>query len=52
MDYQTRHGDWKSIATDYRVVIVDDASHLRAFLAEPGARVLYRDDELAVVERR
>jgi hypothetical protein len=52
VDYQTRHGDWKSIATDYRVVIVDDASHLRAFLAEPGARVLYRDDELAVVERR
>ena len=52
VDYQTRHGDWKSIAKDYRVVIVDDASHLRAFLAEPGARVLYRDDELAVVDRR
>ncbi|HET7647779.1 MAG TPA: hypothetical protein VFK17_04360, partial [Gaiellaceae bacterium] len=52
VDYQTRHGDWKSIADGYRVVVVDDASHLRAFLAEPGARVLYRDDELAVVERR
>jgi hypothetical protein len=52
VDYQTRHGDWTSIAKDYRVVIVDDASHLRAFLAEPGARMLYRDDELAVVERR
>ena len=35
----------------YRVVVVDDAAHLGALLAEPGARVVYHDTEIAVVER-
>ena len=51
VDYQARRGDWKSIVKDYRVVVVDDAAHLAAFRAEPGAKMLYRDDEVAVVER-
>jgi hypothetical protein len=32
-------------------VIVDERGHLRAFLAEPGARQVYRDGEIAVVVR-
>jgi len=51
VDYQARRGDWKSIASGYRVVIVDDAAHLRALLAEPGAKMVYRDDEIAMVAR-
>jgi hypothetical protein len=34
-------------------VIVDERrrSHTTDFLAEPGARVLYRDDDLTVIAR-
>jgi hypothetical protein len=49
--YDQLRGDWKSIADGYRLVVVDRRAHLGAFRAEPGARVLYSDDELAVVER-
>jgi hypothetical protein len=49
--YDELAGDWKSITDGYRVVVVDQRRHLDAFRAEPGARVLYRDDEIAVVER-
>jgi hypothetical protein len=49
--YDEMRGDWKSLADGYRVVVVDQRGHLDAFRAEPGARVLYRDDEIAVVER-
>ena len=50
--YGNREGaEWKSLADGYRVVIVDERGHLRAFLAEPGARQAYRDGEIAVVLR-
>ena len=49
--YDQLRGNWKSLADGYRVVVVDDASHLLAFRAEPGSRVEYRDDEIAVVSR-
>jgi hypothetical protein len=44
---------WKSFADGYRVVIVDETrkSHTADFLEEPGARVVYRDDEITVVAR-
>ncbi len=45
--------DWKSFADGYRIVIVDETrkSHTSDFLDEPGARVLYRDDEITVIAR-
>lgn len=52
IDYDDLRGDWKSFADGYRVVIVDQRGHLAAFRREPGAKVLYRDDEIAVVQRR
>jgi len=30
-------------------VVVDQRGHLAAFGSEPGSKVLYRDDEIAVV---
>jgi hypothetical protein len=44
---------WKSFADGYRIVLVDETvrSHTKDFLAEPGARVVYRGKELTVVER-
>jgi hypothetical protein len=45
--------DWKSFADGYRIVIVDETSksHTKDLLEEPGARVIYRDDEITVVAR-
>ncbi|HXG75239.1 MAG TPA: hypothetical protein VNJ53_01585, partial [Gaiellaceae bacterium] len=45
--------DWKSFADGYRIVLVDETrrSHTSDFLAEPGARALYRGEELTVIER-
>ncbi len=50
--YGNREGPkWKSLADGYPVVIVDERGHLRAFLAEPGAKQVYRDGEIAVIVR-
>ena len=50
--YGNREGaDWKSLADGYAVVIVDERGHLQAFRSEPGAKVAYRDDEIALLER-
>jgi len=49
--YDDRRSEWTSLADGYRVVVVDDRGHLRAFNQEPGSRIVYRDDEIAVVER-
>ena len=50
--YGNREGsEWKSLADGYGVVIVDERGHLQAFRAEPGARVAYRDDEIAILSR-
>ena len=45
--------DWKSFADGYRIVVVDETnrSHTADFLKEPGTRVIYRGDELTVIER-
>ena len=45
--------DWKSFADGYRIVIVDETrkSHTSDFLEEPGARVVYEDDEITVIVR-
>ena len=53
-DYNYETGpDWKSFANGYRIVIVDEQriSHTAEFLDEPGARVLYRNDDLTVIAR-
>ena len=45
---------WKSFADGYRIVIVDETrsqSQSADFLKEPGARVIYEDDEITVVAR-
>ncbi|MBA2643207.1 MAG: hypothetical protein H0U82_09800 [Actinobacteria bacterium] len=47
--------DWKSIADGFNVVVLDTASkpsHVDDFLAELGARALYRDDRITVVLRQ
>ena len=54
-DYNFEDGpNWKSFADGYRIVILDETrkSHTRNFAKEPGARVIYRDDEITVVARR
>ena len=45
--------DWKSFADGYRIVLVDETrrSHTDDFLAEPGAKAIYRGDEVTVVVR-
>ena len=46
-----RGPDWKSLADGYGVVVLDQRGHLSAYRAEPGAEVVYRDREIAVVTR-
>jgi hypothetical protein len=53
-DYNFEDGpDWKSFADGYRIVIVDETRRSKTadFLREPGARAVYRDDEITVVAR-
>jgi hypothetical protein len=53
-DYNFEDGaDWKSFADGYRIVVVDEKrkSHTADFLAEDGARRIYRDDEITVIAR-
>ena len=49
--YDHREPGWKSVVDGYRVVVVDDAAHLKALTAEPGARIAYRGDDLVVITR-
>ena len=49
--YGRRQGDWKAALDGYGLVIVDDIEHLRPLASEAGARITYRDDEIAVVRR-
>jgi hypothetical protein len=48
--------DWKSLADGYEVVVLETdqepSSHVEDFLAEPGARVAYRDARVTVVLRQ
>lgn len=53
--YKRQMGDWKKLASGYEVVVLDERSglsHTDDFAAEPGARLLYRDEVIAVVRRR
>jgi hypothetical protein len=52
VDYGSRKGEWRRSLGGYRVVIVDGPGHLETFAAEPGTAVTYRDDEIAILERR
>ena len=50
-----RGRDWKSLADGYRIVVLETGekpSPLPTFLREPGARLLYRDNQVTVVHRR
>ena len=52
--FRAESGDWKALADDYRVVVLDsgqEPSHVPDFAGEPGAEILYRDDRLTVVRR-
>jgi hypothetical protein len=54
-DYNYEDGpDWMSFADGYRIVILDarrGESHVDDFLAEAGARVVYRSEEMTVIAR-
>ena len=53
-DYAYEDGDdWLSFADGYRIVLVDETrlSHTDDFLAEPGARAIYRGDAITVIAR-
>src|SRR6188472_596419 len=52
-NYNWEQGDWKAFADGYRIVVVDETnrSHTSDFLKEPGARVIYRNDEVTVIAR-
>jgi hypothetical protein len=46
--------DWKSLADGYGIVVLEPdqkPSHVADFTSEPGARVLYRDDRIVIVQR-
>ena len=53
-DYNFEDGaNWKSVADGYRIVILDErrTSHAKDFLAEPGTRAIYRNDDMTIVAR-
>lgn len=53
-DYNFEDGpDWLTFVDGYRLVIVDETrrSHTAELLREPGARVVYRNDELTLIAR-
>jgi len=46
--------DWKTVADGYDVIVLESGakpSSVPDFLSEPGARALYRDDKIVVVQR-
>jgi hypothetical protein len=47
--FKALRGDWRSSLKGYRVIVVDDAKHVRALRGVPGAQVVYRDGDIAVV---
>jgi hypothetical protein len=55
LDELTRYGrrdpGWQRAVDGYRLVVVDDLEHLEGLAAEPGASVVFKDDEIALVRR-
>jgi hypothetical protein len=49
VQYGDRRGNWRRIVDGYGLVVVDERDHLDTLRLEPGARVLYRDRDIAVV---
>ena len=49
--YGRSEGNWQSIVDGYAVLVVDSSRYLRALAAKPGARVVHRDDGIAIVAR-
>ena len=50
-----RGPDWKSLADGYQTLVLESdikPNGVRVFRAEPGARILYRDDIVTVIRRR
>ena len=47
--------DWKSLADGYEILVFETDqppdSHAEDFLSEPGARALYRDERITVIQR-
>ena len=54
--FRVDQGDgWKRLADGYDVIVLEsgaEPSSVRDFLSEPGARALYRDDRITVVQRQ
>jgi hypothetical protein len=50
--YGRRSEGWQQALSGYDVVVVDDREHLEPLAREPGSRIVYRDDTVAVVTRR
>jgi hypothetical protein len=48
--------DWKSLADGYDVLVFETeqepSSHVRDFASEPGARTLYTDERITVIQRQ
>jgi hypothetical protein len=51
IEFKGLEGDWRSTLDGYGVVVVDDAKHVRTLRGSPGARVVHRDSDIAVVRR-
>jgi len=54
--FRGEQGDgWKSLADGYEVIVLEThqepSSHVEDFLAEPGARSLYADERVTVIQR-
>ena len=53
--FRGEQGDgWKTLADGYDVIVLEsdaEPSSVPDFLAEPGARALYRDDSITIVQR-
>jgi hypothetical protein len=50
--FSTLRDDWHSTLADYDVFVVDDRKHLKMLRKEPGARVVARDHDVALIDTR
>jgi hypothetical protein len=49
--YERRDTGGPAVVDDFEVIVVDDRAHLSTLNAEPGTKLAYEDDEIAVVTR-
>jgi hypothetical protein len=53
-EFRSRVGDWREITRGYAVLVLDptaERKQARALLAEPGARLLFRDSHVVAIAR-